>query len=63
MTSILISPYRKNTALLAKQAASVQRISGGRHVLGIAVGAREADYEVADADFEGRGEYFERELA
>ena len=62
MTSILISPYRKNTALLAKQSASVQRISGGRHVLGIAVGGREADYEVADADFESRGEYFEREL-
>ena len=37
-TSILIAPYRRARVLLAKQAASIQRISGGRMVLGIAVG-------------------------
>ena len=54
-TTILIAPYRLNAALLAKQAASVHRISDGRMVLGIAVGGREDDYEAAGADFESRG--------
>lgn len=61
-TSILISPYRGNNALLAKQVASLQKISDGRVVLGIAVGGREADYEVSNADFEGRGKVFEEQL-
>ena len=54
-TSILIAPYRVNATLIAKQAASIQRISGGRMVLGIAVGAREDDYDVSGVDFESRG--------
>lgn len=54
-TTILIAPYRKNNALLAKQAASVQKLSGGRLMLGVAVGGREADYEVSGADFHTRG--------
>src|SRR5437763_3382509 len=36
-TTILIAPYRVNAAVLAKQAASVQAISGGRLTLGMAV--------------------------
>src|SRR5262245_37625801 len=36
VTSILILPLRTNTALMAKQAATVQRMSGGRLVLGLA---------------------------
>ena len=63
-TTILIAPYRGSTrAVLAKQAASVHKISGGRMVLGIAVGGREDDYEVAGVDFGSRGgENFERML-
>ncbi len=61
-TTILIAPNRKNPALLAKQAASVHRLSGGRMVLGIAVGGREDDYEQADADFDARGPEFEAAL-
>lgn len=61
-TSILIAPIRLNTALLAKQAASVQRLSGGRVTLGIAVGGREDDYEASGAEFEGRGAVFEEQL-
>src|ERR671914_2890856 len=41
-STILIAPYRANAALLAKQAASVDRLSGGRLVLGMAVGGRPA---------------------
>src|SRR5882757_6879683 len=44
-TAILIAPMRANAAMLAKQAASVDALSGGRLVLGIAVGGREDDYE------------------
>ena len=59
-TSILIAPYRENATVLAKQTASIQRISGGRMVLGIAVGGREDDYQAAGVDFGSRGESFER---
>jgi alkanesulfonate monooxygenase SsuD/methylene tetrahydromethanopterin reductase-like flavin-dependent oxidoreductase (luciferase family) len=54
-TSILIAPYRVNATLIAKQAASVHQISGGRMVLGIAVGGRKDDYDVSGVDFESRG--------
>jgi alkanesulfonate monooxygenase SsuD/methylene tetrahydromethanopterin reductase-like flavin-dependent oxidoreductase (luciferase family) len=58
-TTIAITPYRLNTALFAKQAASVQRISNGRLVLGIAAGGRENDYTVSGADFGSRNRRFE----
>jgi alkanesulfonate monooxygenase SsuD/methylene tetrahydromethanopterin reductase-like flavin-dependent oxidoreductase (luciferase family) len=58
-TSILIVPYRANAALLAKQAATVQHLSGGRFVLGIAVGGREDDYEASGVSMRGRGRRFE----
>ncbi len=61
-TSILIAPYRVNATLVAKQAASIHRISGGRMVLGIAVGGRQDDYAVSGVDFESRGKGFERML-
>ena len=50
-TTILIAPLRVSGAMLAKQAASVDALSGGRLVLGVAVGGREDDYEAAGADF------------
>jgi alkanesulfonate monooxygenase SsuD/methylene tetrahydromethanopterin reductase-like flavin-dependent oxidoreductase (luciferase family) len=61
-TAILIGPYRLNTALLAKQAATVDSISGGRLVLGIAIGARPDDYEASGAPLEGRGARLEQQL-
>lgn len=61
-TSILIAPCRENAVVLAKQTASIQRISDGRMVLGIAVGGREDDYAKAGVDFGSRGESFERML-
>jgi alkanesulfonate monooxygenase SsuD/methylene tetrahydromethanopterin reductase-like flavin-dependent oxidoreductase (luciferase family) len=53
-TTILISPLR-NTPLLAKQLASLDRLSGGRLVLGVGLGAREDDYELAGVDHATRG--------
>ena len=62
LTSILIAPLRSNTPLFAKQAASVDGLSGGRLVLGLAPGGREDDYEVSGIDFNARGRFFDRQL-
>lgn len=62
-TTILIAPMRVNAAELAKQAATVHKLSDGRLVLGIAVGGREDDYSVSDVDFASRGKAFEPMLA
>ncbi|HKS68834.1 MAG TPA: LLM class flavin-dependent oxidoreductase, partial [Ktedonobacterales bacterium] len=43
MTTVLLAPLR-NTAILAKQAASLDALSGGRLTLGLGVGAREDDF-------------------
>jgi alkanesulfonate monooxygenase SsuD/methylene tetrahydromethanopterin reductase-like flavin-dependent oxidoreductase (luciferase family) len=61
-TDILIAPLRANTALLAKQAATIDSLSGGRLVLGLAVGGREDDYAVSGVDFGTRGRTFDRQL-
>jgi alkanesulfonate monooxygenase SsuD/methylene tetrahydromethanopterin reductase-like flavin-dependent oxidoreductase (luciferase family) len=61
-TAILIAPYRENAAVLAKQAASLQAISNGRLVLGMAVGGREDDYEAAGVSTTGRGKRFDAML-
>ena len=61
-TMIAIGPLR-STALLAKQAASVHGLSGGRLTLGLAVGARTEDYEAAGIDHRGRGRKLAEQLA
>ena len=60
-TCILIAPYR-NAAIAAKQAASLDRLSGGRLTLGVAVGGREDDYEAAGVDFGTRGKRMDEML-
>jgi alkanesulfonate monooxygenase SsuD/methylene tetrahydromethanopterin reductase-like flavin-dependent oxidoreductase (luciferase family) len=62
VTDILIAPLRTNTALLAKQAATIDHLSGGRMVLGLAVGGRPDDFEVSHVDFGSRGRMFENQL-
>jgi alkanesulfonate monooxygenase SsuD/methylene tetrahydromethanopterin reductase-like flavin-dependent oxidoreductase (luciferase family) len=61
-SSILIAPYRANGVLVAKQAASIDRLSNGRLVLGVAVGGREDDYVASGVDFHTRGRRFEQML-
>jgi alkanesulfonate monooxygenase SsuD/methylene tetrahydromethanopterin reductase-like flavin-dependent oxidoreductase (luciferase family) len=62
-TDILIAPLRANTALLAKQAATLDNLAGGgRVVLGLAPGGRPDDYDVSDVDFHRRGRLFDAQL-
>jgi alkanesulfonate monooxygenase SsuD/methylene tetrahydromethanopterin reductase-like flavin-dependent oxidoreductase (luciferase family) len=61
-TAIAILAYRANAALVAKQAATVHALSGGRFVLGAAVGGREDDYEASGVPLKGRGKVFEAML-
>lgn len=61
MTNILLAPIY-TPVLLAKTAASIDRISGGRFTLGLAAGGREDDYEVTGRDFRHRGRDFDNAL-
>jgi alkanesulfonate monooxygenase SsuD/methylene tetrahydromethanopterin reductase-like flavin-dependent oxidoreductase (luciferase family) len=60
-TDILIAPVRP-AALLAKQAATINDLSEGRLVLGLAVGGREDDFEAVHVDFHRRGKIFDEQL-
>ncbi len=60
-TMIVIAPLR-NTALLAKAAASLEALSRGRLTLGLAVGARGEDYEMAQVEQRSRGRRFSQQL-
>jgi alkanesulfonate monooxygenase SsuD/methylene tetrahydromethanopterin reductase-like flavin-dependent oxidoreductase (luciferase family) len=62
VTDILIAPLRSSTALLAKQAATIDQLSEGRLELGLAVGGREDDYAVSGVAFDERGRIFDRQL-
>jgi probable F420-dependent oxidoreductase len=53
-TGVLVLPQRQ-TALVAKQAAEVDRLSGGRLRLGVGVGWNRVEYEGLGQPFERRG--------
>ncbi len=61
-TTVLLAPLRTNTVELAKQALSVNAISGGRLTLGVGLGAREDDYELSGVEPRGRGRRFDAQL-
>src|SRR5262252_8700213 len=50
LTCVLLGPLRANPALFAKQAASLDRLSNGRLVLGMAVGSRDDDFQTSGLD-------------
>ena len=54
VTMVVIGPLR-STALLAKQAASIDSMSSGRFVLGLGIGARADDYETSEVETRDRG--------
>jgi alkanesulfonate monooxygenase SsuD/methylene tetrahydromethanopterin reductase-like flavin-dependent oxidoreductase (luciferase family) len=55
-TSVLLAPLHANAALLAKQAASIDRLSGGRLVLGLGTGGRDDDFTASGLPTGGRGQ-------
>lgn len=54
-TTVLLAAYRPSVAELAKQLSSVDRLSNGRLVLGVAAGGREDDFQATGVDYGTRG--------
>jgi alkanesulfonate monooxygenase SsuD/methylene tetrahydromethanopterin reductase-like flavin-dependent oxidoreductase (luciferase family) len=61
LTNVLLGPAY-NPVLLAKVTASIDQISAGRLTLGLGVGARPDDYELAGRPFADRGVRFDADL-
>jgi len=63
LVTMIVVGLMHNTAMLAKMAASLDGLSGGRLVMGMAVGARKEDFDAAGVDFRERGRRFSEQLA
>src|SRR6201997_2303579 len=61
-TGVLLAPLYENHALFAKQAASLDRLSGGRLVLGLGLGGRDDDYDASALPTTGKGRRFDQQL-
>jgi probable F420-dependent oxidoreductase len=61
VTGIIILPQRQ-TALVAKQAAEVDLLTGGRFRLGIGLGWNQVEYEALGQDFTTRGRRAEEQV-
>ena len=61
VTGITILPQRP-TALVAKQAAEVDLLTGGRFRLGVGIGWNEVEYEALGQDFSTRGRRLEEQV-
>ena len=61
VTDIIILPQRQ-TALVAKQAAAVDLLSGGRLRLGVGIGWNYVEYEALGQDFTTRGRRVEEQV-
>ncbi|HEX7737255.1 MAG TPA: LLM class F420-dependent oxidoreductase [Ktedonobacteraceae bacterium] len=61
VTSVIILPQRQ-TALVAKQAAEVDVLSGGKFRLGVGIGWNPVEYEALGMDFHTRGRAMEEQI-
>ena len=60
--SVIVLPTRQ-TVVVAKQAAEIDRLSGGRLRFGVGVGARAEDYAAFGQDFHTRGKRCDEQIA
>jgi probable F420-dependent oxidoreductase len=61
VTGVVIAPQRQ-TALLAKQAAEIDVLTGGRFRLGLGIGWNWVEYEALGMNFHDRGKRFEEQI-
>ena len=61
VTGIVILPQRQ-TAVFAKQAATLDVLSGGRTRLGVGIGWNEVEYQALNQDFHNRGKRIEEQV-
>ena len=61
LTYLAVMPYR-NPFLLAKAAATVDRLSGGRFILGVGTGYQKSEFHALGVEFEERNALFDEAL-
>jgi probable F420-dependent oxidoreductase len=61
LTNLAVAPYR-NPSLLAKSAATVDKLSGGRFVLGLGTGYLKGEFHALGVDFDERNVLFDEAL-
>ena len=62
LTNLTVLPYR-NPFLLAKTVASLDRVSGGRTILGVGTGYLKPEFFAMGVDFEERNDLFDESIA
>jgi probable F420-dependent oxidoreductase len=61
LTHLVVAPYR-NPFLLAKAATTVDKLSGGRFVMGLGAGYQKSEFYALGVDIDERGRLFEEVL-